>query len=94
MANAILPLRKSLTIVGEPFLDELTDAVEGEPLVRGLNNGHGDQGDVGIGWLAVLSIFTKRLLKVIFCLNLDVVHVIFNLDAHDVGGNTGLIPSP
>ena len=94
VANAILPLRKSLTIVGEPSLDELTDAVEGEPLVRGLNYGHGDQGDVGIGWLAVLSIFTKRLLKVIFCLNLDVVHFIFNLDAHVVGGNTGLIPSP
>ena len=79
---------------GEPVFDELADAAEGEPLVGGLEDRHGDQGDVGVGRLAVLSIFTKRLLKVIFCLNLDVVHVIFNLDAHDVGVNTGLIPSP
>ena len=90
VADRVLPLGESLPIIGEPFLDKLTDTIEGEPLVRGLDYGHGDQSDVGVGRLAILSIFTKRLLKVILCLNLD---VIFNLDAHVDRANTGLIPS-
>ena len=90
MADRVLPLGESLPIVGEPFLDELTDTVECEPLMRGLDYGHGYQSNVGVRRLAILSIFTKRLLKVIFCLNLD---VIFNLDAHVDRANTGLIPS-
>lgn len=38
-------------VVGEPLHDEVTDLGEGHLLVRGIQYGHRDQGDVGVGRL-------------------------------------------
>ena len=96
MADGVLPLGESVTIVREPLLDKLTDAIEGEPPLGRLDDGHGDEGDVGVGRLAVLPIITKRLLHVISTVRPALFKVIFrlNLDAHVYRGNTGLMPSP
>ena len=91
MADAVLPGGEPVLVVGESVLDELTDAIEGESALRGLDYGHGDERDVGVGRLAVLPIPSvgdadcPALLKVIFHLDLD---------AHVLRVNTGLIPSP
>ena len=52
--DAVLPGGEPGPVVGEPASDELTDAVEGESLVRGLDDGHGNHGNVGVRWLDVL----------------------------------------
>ena len=52
--DAVLPGGEPGPVVGEPASDELTDAVEGESLVRGLDDGHGDHRDVGVWRLHVL----------------------------------------
>ena len=51
MSDAVLPGGEPVLVVGEPVPDELTDAMQGESLVRRLNNGHGDQSNVGVRWL-------------------------------------------
>ena len=51
VADGVLPLRELLLVVGEPRPDEVADATQGEPLVGRLEDGHGDEGDVGVGRL-------------------------------------------
>ena len=96
MADGVLPLGESVPIVGEPLLDKFADAVKGEPPLGGLDYGHGDEGDVGVGRLAVIPVITERLLVLVTAVCPALLKVIFrlNLDVHVVGGNTGLIPSP
>ena len=48
VADGVLPLGELFLVIREPLLDKLADAAEGEPLVGGLEDGHADQGDVGV----------------------------------------------
>ncbi len=58
MANGVLPGRELLPVVREATADELADSAESQLLLRALEDGHGDEGDVGVGRLhqAVLGL--------------------------------------
>jgi len=51
VSDAVLPGGKPLSVVGKPVHDELTDSAQGQALVRRLENGHRDEGNVRIGRL-------------------------------------------
>ena len=51
MTDAVLPGGEPVLVVGESVPDELADAVQGESLVRALDDAHGDERDVGVGRL-------------------------------------------
>ena len=51
VADGVLPRREFLSVVRESVADELTDLTECETLLGALQDGHGDQGDVGVGRL-------------------------------------------
>ena len=55
--DAVLPGGVPAPVVRKPAADELADAVEGESLVRGLDDGHGDHGNVGVRRLDVLVLW-------------------------------------
>ena len=57
--DAVLPGGEPGPVVGEPASDELTDAVEGESLVWGLDDGHGDHCNVGVRRLDVLVLWVR-----------------------------------
>ena len=69
MADGVLPGGELLAVVGESDLDELADAGEGEALVRRLEDGHGDEGNVGVGRLyqaaGRLLVFAAAFLEVL-----------------------------
>ena len=54
--DGVLPLGELLFVVGESLLYKLTDPIEGQSPARGLDYGHGDESNVGVGRFAVLSI--------------------------------------
>jgi hypothetical protein len=49
VTNGILPSGELVSVVREPVHDEFTDTGECELLVGGLEDGHCDEGDVGVG---------------------------------------------
>lgn len=51
VSDGVLPSLAVLAVVREPLHDELVDAVERDLVVVGRLDGHGDQGDVGVGRL-------------------------------------------
>ena len=51
VSDAVLPGGELVAVVGEAVLDEVADAAQRQPLVRRLEDRHGDQGDVGVGRL-------------------------------------------
>ena len=59
VADAVLPGGVPAPVVCKPASDELADAVEGESLVRGLGDGHGDHCNVGVRWLDVLVFWVE-----------------------------------
>lgn len=48
MADRVLPGRKLLPVIRKALEDKIADLAEGESLGRTLEDGHGDQGDVGV----------------------------------------------
>jgi hypothetical protein len=50
VADAILPGRELLPVVGEAAADELADLAQRQALLGALQDGHGDEGDVRIRW--------------------------------------------
>ena len=95
MSDGVLPLRKSFSIVRKPFFDKFTNAVESQPSLWSLDNGHGYESDVGV-WRFVITIITEILLhfitvivsKVIIQLNLD--RVTRCCCCHDAPGAAGV----
>ena len=78
VSDGVLPLRKPFSVVWKPFLDKFTNAVESQPSVWSLDNGHGYESDVGIRRFVVtivtqvlLDLITVVVSKVIVQLNLD-----------------------
>jgi len=49
--DGVLPGGELLLVVGELAADEVADAAQGQLLLRVLQDGHGDEGDVGVGGL-------------------------------------------
>ena len=63
--DAVLPRGELFAVIGEAVADEVADAAERQPLVRRLQYGHCDEGDVGVGRLhdpAVLALAVALLL--------------------------------
>jgi len=58
---AVLPGGEALLVVGELVHDEVADAAQRQSLLARLQNGHGDQGDVAVGWLDQVLPFALRL---------------------------------
>ena len=56
VSDGVLPLGELLLVVRKPLLYKLADPVESESPARGLDYGHGDESDVGVGRFALLSI--------------------------------------
>lgn len=54
VADAVLPGGELEAVVREAAADEGADAAKSETLVRTLQDGHGDEGDVGVGGLCWL----------------------------------------
>ena len=79
MSDGVLPLRKSLSVVWEPFLDKFTNAIECQPSLWSLYYGHGDQCDVRV-WRFVISIVTQVLLHIITVIVSKVIIFTLNLD--------------
>ena len=61
MSDRVLPLGELLLVVRKSLLYKLTDPIESQPPARSLDYGHGDESDVGVGRLALLSITTGVL---------------------------------
>ena len=59
MSDAVLPGGKPFLVVGELVDNEVTDAREGESAVGRLEDGHGDEGDVGVRRLDVVRSSTS-----------------------------------
>ena len=53
VSQRVLPSLGVVSVVGKVVHDELVDVGERQHLVRGLHEGHGGKGDVGVGRLAV-----------------------------------------
>lgn len=51
VADGVLPRGEFFPVVGESVADELADLAESQALLGALQDGHGDQGDVGVGRL-------------------------------------------
>jgi hypothetical protein len=62
--NGILPGRKSFFVVGKAFDNEIANATERQTTRWRLENGHGNQGNIGIRWLDVV-LFVDILLLII-----------------------------
>lgn len=54
VADAVLPLLGVLPVEGEALSDEFVDATQGELPLSSVGDGHGDEGDVGVGGFAPL----------------------------------------
>ena len=53
VAQGVLPALRVLPVVGEVVHDELVDVGEGQHLLGTPHEGHGREGNVGVGRLAV-----------------------------------------
>ena len=78
MSDGVLPLGELLFVVGESLLYKLTDPTESQPLVRSLEDCHGDHRYVGVGrlhslGLLVLLVLLLALLIVLLVVLLDLV---------------------
>ena len=54
MSDGALPLAAGL-VEGEPALDVVDDLTQGALMVGGVGDGHADESDVAVGWLAFLG---------------------------------------
>ena len=88
VSDGVLPLWEFLLVVGEPVLYELTDPVESQSLAWSLDDGHGDEGDVGVGRLAILQVTGGVPITVVLSVDW------FQLDTHVGGRYQGLLIPP
>ena len=60
VSYAVLPCRELLPVVAEPVHDELADSAQRQSFLRRLQDGHGDEGDVGVGRLHRATFLPRR----------------------------------
>ena len=80
VSDGVLPLGELLLVVRKSLLYKLTDPIESQPPARRLDYGHGNESNVGVRRLALLSITGVLPVTVV----LAVVHSLdlLNLQTH------------